>query len=126
MTITIDVVLFSYLDRPIYDVYVGKREVGVAGPYPHNGRGTMAGVQFPKGPQSISWRLDGPEGTPGNGEKVTSKNAPVLDDVPAGARFLAIHINPDNTVDFIFTPHFPGLSPQGEKFHTAWEARNGK
>jgi len=52
-----DVNLKSYLDRPIFDVFVGGRDVGVAGGPPHAGPGgLMTSVQFRLGPQSVSWR----------------------------------------------------------------------
>ncbi len=124
MTVTLDVVLFSYLDRPIFDVLVGKRDVGIAGEYPRSGRGTMMGMQFQAGPQKVTWRLDGPEGTHRNGETVIAKNIPELKNIPATARYLAIHIYPDDTVEFIYTEHFPGLSERGEKFNAEWEKKN--
>ena len=120
MTVTLDVVLFSYLDRPIFEVIVGKHDVGVAGAYPYSGRGTMTGVQFSLGSQKITWRYTD------TGETIIAKNTPELKDIPPNARYLAIHIYPDNTVEFIFTEHFPGLSPRGEKFNAEWNRRNGK
>lgn len=118
MTVTLDVVLFSYLDRPIFDVLVSKRDVGVAGEYPRSGRGTMMGMQFPVGPQKVTWRFAD------TGETVTAKNAPVLKDLTHNARYLAIHIYSDDTVEFIYTEHFPGLSERGEKFNAEWEKKN--
>ena len=50
-----DVVLFSYLDRPIFDVYLNGKDIGVAGPF-GGGGGLMTGVAVPLGPQVISWR----------------------------------------------------------------------
>jgi hypothetical protein len=51
------------------------------------------------GVQHVTWRLDGPEGTPRNGETVAAKNSPVLKDVPTGVKWLALHIYPDDTVE---------------------------
>jgi hypothetical protein len=124
--ITLDVVLFSYLDRPIFDVLVGNRNIGVAGPFPHSGRGTMSGMQFTLGSQKVTWTLDGPEGMARNGEVVTAKNQPELKNIPPGARYLAVHIYPDDTVEFLFSEHFPGLSQQGEKSIADRKQRNGK
>jgi len=118
MTITLDVVLFSYLDRPIFDVLVGKRDVGIAGEYPRSGRGTMMGMQFPVGPQKVTWRFAD------TGETINARNTPELKDVPRSARYLAIHIYSDETVEFVYTEHFPGLSERGEKFNTEWETKN--
>lgn len=123
-TITLDVVLFSYLDRPIFDVFVGKREVGVAGPYPYSGKGTMMGIDFPIGPQKVSWTLGGPENMARNGEIVTAKNAPKLNEIQGNVRYLSVHVYPDDTVEFLFTEHFPGLSPRGEKIDTEWRKRH--
>lgn len=80
--VKLDVVPFSYLDRPIFDVRLNRIDIGVAGAWPDSGRGTMTGVPVPLGGQKISWRLDGPKGTPRNGETVTAKNLPVLKEIP--------------------------------------------
>lgn len=126
MTVTLDVVLFSYLDRPIFDVYLNRTDIGVAGPWPYSGRGTMTGVQIPLGPQKISWRLDGPKGTPGNGETVIAKNIPDLKDVPRNSAFLGVHIYADDTVELIPSEHFPDVSARGQKFDSQWKQRNGQ
>ncbi len=124
LTITLDVVLFSYLDRPIFDVFVGKREIGVAGPYPYSGKGTMTRIDFPIGPQKVTWTLGGPENMARNGEIVTAKNAPDPNEIQGNARYLSVHIYPDDTVEFLFTEHFPGLSPRGEKIDAEWRRRH--
>jgi hypothetical protein len=126
MTVTLDVVLFSYLDRSIFDVTVGKNAIGIAGAFPFSGRGTMMGMKFDLGPQKVTWTLDGPEGMARNGEVVTSKNQPELKDVPRQMRYLAVHIYPDNTVELVLTEHFPGLSQRGEDFKVERERKNGK
>jgi hypothetical protein len=126
MTVNLDVVLFSYLDRPIFDVYLNRTDIGVAGPWPYSGRGTMTGVQIPLGPQKISWRLDGPKGTPGNGETVTAKNLPDLKEVPGNSVFLGVHIYADGTVELIPSEHFPDVSARGQEFDTQWKQRHGQ
>ena len=126
MTVNLDVVLFSYLDRPIFDVYLNRTDIGVAGPWPYSGRGTMTGVQVPLGPQKISWRLDGPKGTPGNGETVISKNLPSLKDVPRRSVFLGVHIYADDTVELIPSEHFPDVSVRGRDFDLQWRRRHGQ
>jgi hypothetical protein len=126
MTVTLDVVLFSYLNRPIFDVFVGKTDIGVAGPWPYSGRGSMSGVQLPLGPQKITWRLGGPEGMPRNGDTVTAKNIPELKAVPRETVFLGVHIYADDTVELIVSQHFPELSAKGQAYDTQWEKKNGK
>jgi hypothetical protein len=115
MTVSLDVVLFSYLERPIFDVFVGKRDIGVSSAYPTTGGGTDVGVQFNLGPQKVTWRLGGPEGMSRNGETVTAKNTPELKDIPSTARYLAVHIYPDETVEFIFSQHYPDFTEHGIK-----------
>lgn len=126
MTATYDVVIFTYLTRPIFDVYVGKTELGAAGEYPYNGRATTMGVTFPIGPQTITWALDGPEGAPDLGKKITAKNRPEIRPNEPGAHYLAVHIYPDETVEFVFSKNFPRLSTRGEQFDAEWEKKNGK
>lgn len=126
MTINLDVVLFSYLDRPIFDVYLNRTDIGVAGPWPYSGRGTMSGVHIPLGTQKITWRLGGPEGMARNGETVTAKNLPELKNVPRNSVFLGVHIYSDDTVELIPSEHFPDVSPRGQEFDIVWKQRNGQ
>jgi hypothetical protein len=126
MTVTLDVVLFSYLDRPIFDVYLQKTDIGVAGPWPYSGRGSMSGVKLPLGPLKFTWRLGGPEGMQRNGETVTAKNKPELKDVPRDAVFLGVHIYADDTVELIPSRDFPDLSSRGNAFDLKWKQSHGK
>lgn len=126
MTVNLDVVLFSYLDRPIFDVYLNRTDIGVAGPWPYSGRGTMTGVQIPLGPQKISWRLGGPEGMVGNGQTVVGKNIPTLTEVPGRSAFLGVHIYADDTVELIPSEHFPDVSARGQEFDARWRQRRGQ
>ena len=112
-TFNFEVVLFSYLDRPIFDVYLNHTDIGVAGPWPYSGRGAMAGVSVPMGPQKVTWRLDGPKGAPRNGDSVIAQNIPELRMVPSNAKFLGVHIYTDDTVELIPSEHFPDLSARG-------------
>jgi hypothetical protein len=116
MTITTEAVLFSYLDRPIFEVTVGTIDLGVSSVYPYTGGSTTSGAQFSSGEQSIHWRLDGPPGTPRNGETVQAKNRPILVQPPHGEQFLAVHIYPDDTVELLYSKHYPQFSPRGLKF----------
>lgn len=126
MTVNLDVVLFSYLDRPIFDVYLNRTDIGVAGPWPYSGRGTMSGVQVPLGAQKISWRLGGPEGMARNGESVAAKNVPELKGVPSKAAFLAVHIYADDVVELVPSEHFPEMSARGQEFDSQWKRRHGQ
>lgn len=126
MKVVLDVVLFSYLDRPIFDVLLAGTDIGVAGAYPASGMGSMTGVELRAGPQKLSWRLDGPKGMARNGETVQAKNQPVLDGVERDHRFLGVHIYDDDTVELISGPHFPRRSERGEAYAAQWRARNGQ
>jgi hypothetical protein len=126
MTVNLDVVLFSYLDRPIFDVYLNRTDIGVAGPWPYSGRGAMSGVRIPLGHQTISWRLDGPKGTPRNGETVVAKNLTDLQIVPSKSVFLGVHIYADDTVELIPSEHFPDVSDRGQEFDKKWKQNHGQ
>lgn len=126
MTVNLDVVLFSYLDRPIFDVYLNRTDIGVAGPWPYSGRGSMSGVQIPLGIQKITWRLGGPEGMERNGDTVAAKNFPELKNVPQNAAFLGVHIYSDETVELITSEHFPDVSTRGQSFDLKWKQHNGQ
>jgi hypothetical protein len=122
-----DVNLKSYLDRPIFDVYLNGRDIGVAGGHPHGGPGgLMTGVPVPLGLQIVTWRLGGPEGMLGNGDTVKASNQPVLlrPDVKLG--YLGVHIYPDNTVELIPDSFWPEASKRGEEINRQWEKKNGK
>lgn len=123
MTVNLDVVLFSYLDRPIFDVYLNRTDIGVAGPWPYSGRGTMSGIHIPFGAQKITWRLGGPEGMARNGETVDAKNLPELQNVPHSAVFLGVHIYPDDAVELIPSEHFPEVSARGQALDYQWKQR---
>lgn len=123
---TFEVVLFSYLDRPIFDVLVSGMDIGLAGAYPYSGRGSMSGVSMKYGPHPVSWRLGGPEGMPRNGETVKAKNTPVLQQPTGEHRFLGVHVYTDDTVEFVTSVNFPQLSERGRAFDATWRAAHGK
>jgi len=125
-TATYDVVVFTYLDRPIFNVFVGKNALGAAGEFPYNGRATTSGINFQTGPQTITWELDGAEGDVDLGKKVTARNHPEIRANESASRFLAVHIYPDETVEFLVTKNFPRLSKRGEQIRLEWEKRNAK
>ena len=126
-----DVALHSYLDRPIFDVYLNGTDIGVAAGQPHRGAGgLMTGVAVPLGPQVISWRLDGvdKEGKPlkDNGGTVKAKNQPVLTRPDPKKSYLGVHIYPDSTVEVIPEPYWPEKTPKGLEINRQWELKHGK
>ena len=117
---TFEVVLFSYLDRPIFEVLVNGQEIGAAGPYPYSGRGSMQGPIFQLGPTKVSWRYSD------TGETVHAKNTPMLEIVRSKDQFLAVHVYPDDTVELLTSEHFPGLSPSGQALDRAWRTKHAQ
>lgn len=100
MKILLNISLFSYLDRPIFDVTMnGTDFMGspAHGFYGANSVMVMQSIEL--GSQFVSWRLDGPKGMPGNGDTVSALNCPILDAVPRDVKWLGLHIYPDNTVE---------------------------
>jgi hypothetical protein len=77
------------------------------------------------GVQNVSWRLDGPEGTPRNGEMVAAKNSPVFEDVPKDIKWLALHIYPDNTVEIKLSEGSRDelQTERGKKIIETWESQ---
>lgn len=119
--------LYSYLDRPIFDVRLNGRDIGVAGGQPHRGRGgIITGVPVPLGPQSITWRLDGPKGMPGNGDTVSAINTPVLERPDPKFTYLGVHIYPDNTVEIVPEQFWPEKTEKGQQINRQWELLHGK
>lgn len=113
MTVTLDIVHFNYTARPIFDAFIDGKAGGTSSPYPATGGGTISGVTLTLGPKKVSWRLDGPPGTPGNGDTIVAKNSPVLTEVPKDAVYLGVHIYPDTTVELIPSRHYPRPTEKG-------------
>lgn len=107
-----DVVLFNYLERPIFEVLIDGAVDENSTPYPATGTGTKMGVELTLGFKKVTWILDGPPGTADNGKVITSKNSPELKTIKSG-KFLGVHIYPDYTVDLIPTVNFPLFSDRG-------------
>ena len=126
MRVVLDLVVFSYLDRPIFEVNVDGRGDESSGAYPRTGKSTTTGVEFTLGPKKVTWRLGGPKGMPRNGDTVQNKNSLELKQILPGAQFLAVHIYPDDTVELLTTIHFPHASPRGEKEIANMDERRGK
>ena len=73
----------------------------------------VTGVAFELVPKKVSWRLDGPAGTRRNGETVFNKNPLRLDAVVPKARYLGVHIYPDDTVELITSVSLPDKTKRG-------------
>lgn len=112
-TVTLDIVTFNYLNRPIYDVFIDGKSGDSSTAYPATGGSTITGVKLKLGPKQVIWKLSGKRGTPRNGETVTARNALQLDDVPRDAAFLAVHIYPDETVELLTSRHYPRATKKG-------------
>lgn len=96
----LNISLFSYLDRPIYDVKMNGTNFGAALEHSFYGSNAVMVMQpISLGPQTVSWRLAGPKGAPGNGELVTAKNILIFDSPPKDVKWLALHIYDDDTVE---------------------------
>jgi hypothetical protein len=129
MTAYLNISIFSYLDRPIFDVYVNKTDFGEApaqGFYGSNA--VMINQPITLGPQKMTWRLDGPKGMPRNGETVTAKNTPELKEIPPGVKWIGLHIYADDTVEIAFSKGTPDelTTVRGQKIIEAWEKKHGK
>jgi hypothetical protein len=113
--INLSVVMYSYMPRPIIDVMFNGEDLGVSGPY--GTTGIITGVHIPFGPQSLHWRLDGPEGTPNNGDTIRVKNALTLspDQISSSTRYLGLHIYPDFTAEIMLCDDMPEISPRGKQ-----------
>ena len=126
MTVNLDVVWFMYFDRPTFDQFISGKSGDSSFGLPGVGGSTISGVQLPLATQKIKWTLGGPEGMARNGEVITAKNIPDLKDVPKSARYLAIHVYPDDTVELLTTEYYPRPSPRGETEIEKWKKSHGK
>lgn len=113
--VVLSVVMYSYLNRTIIDVHFNDDDIGVSGAY--GSTGIVTGVHIPFGPQRLNWRLDGPKGTPGNGDTVNVKNPLVVDakQILPTTRYVGLHIYPDFTAEIMLCDDMPDVSPRGEK-----------
>ncbi|MDC8786091.1 hypothetical protein [Roseateles koreensis] len=105
MKVALDVILVSYYTRAIFDVFMNGAWIGDGGvgkklrSTPLSSYGINAGMTISLGHQTITWRLDGPEGMARNGETVQCENTPRLDSVPPGHQILIVYIYPDDTAE---------------------------
>ncbi|HWV30325.1 MAG TPA: hypothetical protein VN038_11750 [Dyadobacter sp.] len=113
MKVVLNIVVFSYWDRPIFEVNIDGKGDEASGPYPNTGKGVTGGVSLTLGPKKVTWRLDGPEGFPRNGDTLVNKNGLELVNVLPGAKYLGIHIYPDETVELSTSVGRPELSAKG-------------
>ena len=105
--VVLNAVLYSYLDRVITDIIFNGTDLGVANKL--GGTGTMTGVRVPFGIQTLNWTLDGPEGMPGNGQKLSIKNRLEVsrEQIVAGTRYIGLHLYPDDTAEATFSQFLP-------------------
>ena len=100
MKFLLNISLFSYLDRPIFDVMMNGTDFGGALEHSFYGsNAVMVEQPITLGRQIVTWRLDGKEGAPGNGDTVAAKNIPNLDEIRKDVKWVALHIYPDETVE---------------------------
>lgn len=112
-----DVVVFNYTSRPIFEVLLNHRIDGGGPAYGGGRNAIVVGVPIPLGPQTLTWRLGGPRGMAHNGETVTVKNSLTLtrEQIPSDAAYLAIHIYPDSTAELTFDHYLPSPTPRGQQ-----------
>jgi hypothetical protein len=125
----LNISLFSYLDRPIFDVMMNETSfMGAPARGFYGANSVMVMQRLSLGAQNVSWRLDGPEGAPRNGETVAAKNSPVFNDVPKGIKWLALHIYPDDTVEIKLSEGTRDEleTERGKKIIEAWESQTNE
>lgn len=128
MKMFLNISLFSYLDRPIFDVIMNGTDFGGALEHSFYGsNAVMVDQPIALGRQMVSWRLDGPEGAPGNGDTVIAKNIPLLQEIPKDIRSLGLHIYADDTVEIILSRGLRAeqQSERGRKIVQEWRSKNG-
>lgn len=101
-----DVVLFSYLDYGIFDVFANGQWVGLAPAY-GGGTGLITGVKLQLGSQKVKWRHAG------TGETFTSLNALDFQVKDSRLTYLGIHIYPDQTVEYVASEGWPHSTDRG-------------
>jgi hypothetical protein len=120
----LNISLFNYLDRPIFDVMMNSTDfMGASAHGFYGANGVMVMQPITLGLQTVTWRLDGPEGMPRNGETVIAKNKPMLSEVPKMVKWLGLHIYPDDTVEVKLGMGTSGelQTDRGLKIIEAWE-----
>ncbi len=120
----LDVVVFNYLDRQIWDVTVSGVRVGSAGRFPYSGRRTKVGARVNDGPQKVTWRLPGLDG--GEATLVTARNAPNVAGRTRDSRFMAVHVYPDYSVELKFSEEPPVYSARGQAISNQYDRNKGQ
>lgn len=123
MTVYLNISIFSYLDRPIFDVYMNKTDfMGASAHAFYGSNGVMLSQPITLGPQKVTWRFAD------SGETVTAKNTPELSAIPPGVKWIALHIYADDTVELAFSKGTPDelSTVRGQKIIEAWEKKHGK
>jgi hypothetical protein len=108
------VVVYNYWPRAIADVSINGHYAGgsYSAYHPGGPGGSMVtSVPISVGEQKIVWLLDGGRKDPRFGAKITA--TAVLKDIPSGAKILAIHIYPDETVFVETAEWLPDEKPPG-------------
>lgn len=111
----LNVVSYSYQDRPILDIMFNGEDLGVSSPF--GSTGTITGVRIPFGVQKLTWRLDGSKDMPRLGETITAKNQLVVReaDISSEIRYIGLHLYQDETAELTFSEYIPDLSARGEE-----------
>ncbi len=117
-----DVLVRNFMDRTLQDVRVNGKDIGIA--WALGMSGVVGGVPIAMGPQTITWRFDGEEGTPNKSGTGSMKNVLIVkeSDIPKDAVYLGIYIYPDDTVEYQFSEYLPRNTEKGTKI---LKARSG-
>jgi hypothetical protein len=125
--IRLNIPLFSYLDRPVYDVMMNKTNFMSALDHAFYGSNAVMLTQsIDLGAQVVSWKLDGPEGMPRNGDLVMAKNRPILQSIGKDIKWLALHIYSYDTVEIKLGKGTAEelQAHRGKRISEAWELKN--
>ena len=106
---------FSYVNRSVHSIIFNGTDLGVMNRY--GGTGTITGVRFPLGIQTLTWTLDEPKGTPRNGDKITIKNKLTINQmqIPRATTRIGLHLYPDDTAEVTFAEFIPNRTVRGRK-----------
>lgn len=124
MRTQINVSLFNYLDRPIFDVMMNNEQFMSAAAHGFYGANAVLAMQeITLGRQFVSWKLDGPEQMPGNGDLIKAKNVPVVAEIAERIKWLGLHIYPDYTVEIKLSAGTPDelQTERGMTIIRTWE-----
>lgn len=123
MDVYLNISIFSYLDRPIFDVFMNKTNfIGAEARAFYGSNGVMLGQKITLGEQKVTWRYAD------TGETKFAKNTPILKEIPNDIKWLALHIFDDDTVEITLSKGTPDEleSPRGKAIIEAWEKAHGQ